>query len=112
LAGLRGLGTFGRARTWLKSGGRNLLGGRVTILGGGGITESLVRMLQPFDCHITVVRNRVRDMDGVEEVLESDRYADALPGADVVVLALALTAETEGIISRNELEMMELHAWL
>jgi phosphoglycerate dehydrogenase-like enzyme len=28
------------------------------------------------------------------------------------VLALALTPETEGMISRNELEMMDRHAWL
>ena len=29
-----------------------------------------------------------------------------------MVLALALTADTEGMISRTELEMMEPHAWL
>jgi phosphoglycerate dehydrogenase-like enzyme len=97
---------------WSGPHGTNLLGGRVTILGGGGITESLVRLLQPFDCHITVVRNRVRDMDGVDIVLEADRYADALPGADLVVLALALTPDTEGMIASGELEMMERHAWL
>jgi len=71
-----------------------------------------VRMLAPFNCHITVVRNRVAEMDGVDEVLESDRLIDALTGADVVVLALALTPETEGIISRAELEAMKDHAWI
>ena len=34
------------------------------------------------------------------------------PGADVVFLALALTPETEGIISAGELSLMERHAWL
>jgi phosphoglycerate dehydrogenase-like enzyme len=82
------------------------------VLGGGGITEALVRLLDPFDCHITVVRRMVNDMDGVDDVLEADRYADALPGADLVVLALALTAETEGIIAADELALMERHAWL
>ena len=112
LAGMRGLGTYARASEWAKPEGRNLIGARVTILGGGGITESLIRLLQPFDCRITVVRNRVAEMDGVDEVLESERYLDALPDADVVVLALALTPETEGIIGRNELEVMAEHAWL
>ena len=112
LAGMRGLGTYARASEWAKPEGRNLIGARVTILGGGGITESLIRLLQPFDCRITVVRNRVAEMDGVDEVLESERYLDALPDADVVVLALALTPETEGIIGRNELEVMADHAWL
>lgn len=112
VAGLRGLSTYARADRWTPPMGRNLLGARVTILGGGGIAESLVRLLQPWDCHITVVRRNVAHLDGVDDVLEADRYPDALPGADVVVLALALTPETEGIISASELELMEDHAWL
>ena len=112
LAGLRGLGTYARSTTWGEPLGRNLFGARVTILGGGGITESLLRLLKPFDCHVTVVRNRVQEMDGADVVVEADRYADCLPGADVVFLALPLTNETEGMISRGELEMMEPHAWI
>jgi phosphoglycerate dehydrogenase-like enzyme len=112
LAGLRGLGTYARASVWEPPQGSNLIGGRVTILGGGGVTESLVRLLQPFNCHITVVRRRAEDLDGVDDVLDADRYADALPGADVVVLALALTPETTGLIAADELALMEDHAWL
>jgi len=112
LAGLRGIGQYARSSTWTRPVGRNLLGGRVSILGGGGIAESLVRLLQPFDCHITVVRQNVRDMDGVDDVLEADRYPDALAGADLVVLALSLTPETEGIIGQGEFKLMEGHAWL
>lgn len=112
LAGLRGLGHYARERNWSKPMGTNLVGASVSILGGGGITESLIRLLQPFDCHITVVRNRVQPMDGVDDVLESDRLTDALPGADVVVLALSLTPDTEGLISADELALMESHAWL
>jgi phosphoglycerate dehydrogenase-like enzyme len=112
LAGLRGLGIYGRAQVWEPPRGSNLLGARVTILGGGGITTSLVRLLQPFDCHITVVRRRAEDLAGVDDVLDADRYADALPGADLVVLALALTPETEGLIAADELGLMEPHAWL
>jgi phosphoglycerate dehydrogenase-like enzyme len=112
LAGMRGLGTYARSSEWSKPRGRNLIGSRVTILGGGGITEELIRLLNPFDCHITVVRRHVDDMDGVDSVVESERYLDTLPGADLVVLALALTPETEGIMSRNEFEAMESHAHL
>jgi phosphoglycerate dehydrogenase-like enzyme len=112
LAGLRGLATYSRAQSWEPPQGRNLQGGRVTILGGGGITTSLVRLLQPFDCHITVVRRRAEDLPGVDDVLDADRYADALPGADVVVVALALTPETEGLIAADELALMESHTWL
>jgi phosphoglycerate dehydrogenase-like enzyme len=112
LAGTRGLGHYTRATEWSRPQGRNLLGANVTILGGGGITESLIRLLTPFDCRITVVRNRVQDMDDVDEVLEADRFIDALAGADLVVLALALTPDTEGMLGRNEFELMEDHTWV
>jgi phosphoglycerate dehydrogenase-like enzyme len=112
LAGMRHVVGYSRASEWSASVGRNLLGAHVTIAGGGGITESLVRLLTPFDCRITVVRNRVQEMDGVHDVVAADRFVDSLAGADLVVLALALTPETEGIMSRDEFEMMERHAWL
>jgi phosphoglycerate dehydrogenase-like enzyme len=112
LAGLRGLSTYSRAQSWEVPRGRNVLGARVTILGGGGIATSLVRLLQPFGCHITVVRRRAEDLAGVDDVLDADRYADALPGADLVVVALALTPETESLIAADELALMEDHAWL
>ncbi|HQZ35288.1 MAG TPA: D-isomer specific 2-hydroxyacid dehydrogenase family protein [Ilumatobacteraceae bacterium] len=112
LAGLRQLGAYARATEWKRPSGRNLIGANVTILGGGGITEHLLRLLAAFDCHVTVVRNRVADMEGADDVVEPDRYVDALAGADVVILALALTPETEGMISRSELEQMSPHAWI
>ena len=112
LAGMRNVGAYARATSWQPPVGRNLQGANVTILGGGGITESLIRLLGPFDCHLTVVRNRVQEMDGVDDVLEADRYIDAVAGADLVVLALALTPDTEGMISRSELTLMETHAWI
>jgi phosphoglycerate dehydrogenase-like enzyme len=112
VACLRNVARYGRATTWTRPAGRNLLNGRVTILGGGGITESLVRLLQPWNCRVTVVRNRSEAMDGVDEVLEADRFADALPGADLVVLALALTPATEGMFGADEFALMEDHAVL
>ena len=112
LAGLRNLNGYARAVKWGRGIGRNLLGANVTILGGGGITRSLVRLLGPFGCDITVVRNSVEEMQGVSTVLGADRLHDALPGADVVFLALPLTPETDGIIGAEELVLMENHAWI
>jgi phosphoglycerate dehydrogenase-like enzyme len=112
LAGLRNIHTYAAATSWSDESGRSLFRARVTIVGGGGIAESLIRLLQPFDCHITVVRANVDHMDGVDDVVEADHLADALPGADLVVLALALTPETEGLIGADELSLMEPHAWI
>ncbi|MCY4273605.1 MAG: D-isomer specific 2-hydroxyacid dehydrogenase family protein [bacterium] len=112
VAGLRGLGTFARARQWSPPQGRNLLGGRVTVLGGGGITEALVRLLDPWGCRITVLRRHPAPMTGVDRVVGPDRLHEALGDADAVVVALALTAETAGIIDAAALDAMAPHAWL
>ena len=112
LAGMRGVGGYARERSWAPPRGTNLYGANVTILGGGGITEALIELLQPFKSRITVVRNHVQEMRGVDEVVEADRYIDALVGADLVVVALSLTADTEGMLSANEFELMEPHAWV
>ena len=112
VAGLRNLGEYVRAGQWSDQVGRSLLDARVTILGGGGITESLVRLLLPWRCHITVVRRTTQAMDGVQQVIEAPRFAAALPAADLVVLALPLTPDTDGLIGRQELSLMEPHACL
>ena len=112
LAGMRHVGGYSRAKEWSGPVGRNLIGAAVTIVGGGGITESLVRLLQPFRCRITVVRRNIDHIDGVDTVVGTGNLVDALAGADVVFLALSLTPETTGIISRAELEVMEPHAWI
>ena len=112
LAGMRHVAAYSRASQWIGPAGRNLLGAAVTIGGGGGITESLVRLLTPFNCSITVVRRTVVDIDGVDTVVGQENLVDALVGADVVFLALSLTSETVGLIGKPELEVMEPHAWI
>ena len=112
LAGFRNLHRYAAAETWTAQAGRNLLGARVTIFGGGGIGEVLVDLLAPFRCEITVVRRRAAAMAGVARVLGPTDTIEALRGADAVVLALPLLADTVGLIGPAELEAMEPHAWL
>ena len=112
LAGLRGGARYARETSWSGPYGHNLLHGHVTIVGGGEITRVLVRLLRPFGAYLTVVRNHPEPIDGVAEVLPSARLREAVHGADLVVLALALTPETEGIVDAEVLGAMEPHAWL
>jgi phosphoglycerate dehydrogenase-like enzyme len=112
LAGLRHLMGYARADGWSAQAGTNLLGARVAILGGGGITESLLRLLGPFGCRVTVVRRHPQPMSGATDVVGDDGIDDAITGADVVVLALALTPETTGVLDRRRLELLAPHAWV
>ncbi|MEN9553124.1 MAG: hypothetical protein RLY24_719, partial [Actinomycetota bacterium] len=112
LAGMRNVANYARQEKWTGPVGRNLLNANVSIVGGGGITESLIRLLAPFNCDITVVRRNVDHIEGADTVVGIEHLVDALVGADVVFLALSLTPETKGLIGRPELEIMESHAWL
>ena len=112
LAGMRGLATYARATTWSKPEGVNLVGANVVIFGAGGITEALIPMLEPFGCRITVLRRQADPLPGAHRVVRLDQRLDVLANADLVVLALALTEETAGVIGVEELASMKPTAWI
>ena len=112
LAGLRGLPTYARTNRWGRQAGTNLLGAKVVVLGGGGIAESLLRLLGPFGCDVTVVRRTPHPMEGATRVVGDDGLDAALTGATLVVLALALTPETSGILDRRRLGLLADGAWV
>lgn len=112
LAGLRGMATYAHATTWEGPTGRNLIGARVVIVGGGGIAEALVGLLQPFRCEIVVVRRSDRPVPGATRTVPLADLDAELPVADVVVLAVALTPETDGLFDERRLRLLPGHAWL
>jgi phosphoglycerate dehydrogenase-like enzyme len=112
LAGLRLLKVRARARSWGEPAGVSLFGQPVTIVGGGGIATVLMRLLEPFRAPVTIVRRQAEPVPGAARTLVADRLAEALAGARAVVLALALTPETRGMIGAAELAAMEPYAWL
>jgi len=111
LAGFRGLNVYVGAHEWEAPVGKNLIGAKVTILGGGGITEVLLGLLAPFQCEITVVRRHDQPLDGAR-VVTTGELAASVANADAVVLALALTDETRGIVDSELLATMRSDAWL
>ncbi len=111
LAGMRGLTSYIGARSWLGPEGRNLRGANVAILGGGGITSELLKLLEPFACDTTVLRRHPAPMQGAS-VVGIAGLTGALAAADAVVVALALTPETRGIVDAAALDVMPERCWL
>ena len=112
LAGLRQLPERARRRSWGRQAGISLFEAQVTVLGGGGITQELLALLAPFGVHATVVRKSAEPLEGAERTVPSTELRSVLPSALVVFVALALTPETEHIISAPELAQMSRNAWL
>ena len=92
--------------------GRSLYGADVVIIGAGGIARELIRLLAPFDAQITVVRRRSDPVPGAARTVSSEHLAAVLPGADVLVVAAALTAGTRHLIGAPELALLPAHARL
>ena len=112
LAGLRQLRRRIEARSWGEEAGMSLYDQPVTILGGGGITASLLELLAPMRVTATVVRNRPDPVPGAARTVGTAELHSALADARVVFLTLALTPLTDRIIGTAELAAMRADAWL
>ena len=112
LAGLRQLPARARATSWGTQGVATLYDAPVVVLGGGGITASLLELLAPFRCAVTVVRRSPEQLRGSSRTVRPEQLDEVLADALVVVLALALTPETTHVISRPQLAAMSTSAWL
>jgi D-3-phosphoglycerate dehydrogenase len=93
-----------KAGGWPRSfGGVELRSRTCVIVGYGRIGRAVARRVAAFDMKVVVVDPRVPG---------SERLADALPQADFVVLACALTPETRGLVNTVNLERMKPSAFL
>lgn len=112
LAGMRNIPAYARATSWSGPVGRNLFDARITVLGGGEITRSLLPMLAPFRCQVTVLRRLAESFEGAERTGTLADLHPAIADADAVVIALALTPETRHVIDAAALDAMPEHALL
>ena len=113
LALLRVLPKRVRATSWAElQEGRSLYGLNVVIVGAGGIALELIRLLEPFGVHITIVRRSTDPVPGAERTVPSARLADVLPDADVVIVAAALTSGTRHLFGAPEFAAMKPEAYL
>lgn len=126
-----------RERTWQPLVGTELRDRTVAILGYGSIGRTLAAFLTPFGARVLAVRRRpelgtgeagapaaLDDSEGdadpdappvaprVDRLVGPDELPAVLPEADVVVLALPLTAATASLVDATFIERMKPGAWL
>ena len=112
LAAARRLPIHLRRRTWKAADEQRIKGATVLILGTGGIGSALARMLLPLGPRIIAVNRSGRPLEHADETATTDRLPDLVGDADFVVLALALTDETRGLIDESIMARMRSTAWL
>jgi len=101
VASLRGIPEFVRAQSraeWIPGFRESLANKQVLIVGYGQIGAAIEARVLPFEASVTRVARSSRD--GVHAIGE---LPDLLPDADVVVLIVPGTEETEGLFDREML---------
>ena len=106
----KNLHEYARKTKWSGPVGRYLKKSNVMILGGGGITECLLPLLAPFECVTNVIRQKNIPVAGATNTYDQNCLRDLLPETDLLILALALTDKTVGIINKETLELLPKHA--
>lgn len=105
LSSLRGIPDFVRRQDqhrWHYEWRPALADKRVAIVGYGSIGEAIERRLAPFETEVVRVARTARP--GVHAISE---LPELLPSADVVVLVLPLTTETQGLVDAEFLARMK-----
>jgi len=95
------------SREWARLPYREVMGSRWLIVGFGAIGQEVARRALGFGAHITGVRRSKAAHELADAMLTPAELRSALPDADVVVLSLPLTAETEALIDAKFLSAMK-----
>lgn len=98
--------------TWNKSGGVQLSGKTVGIIGLGHIGKELVHLLSPFNCNILV--NDIADVSEfvTENELSHVSLEDLLSNSDIISIHTPLTTRTHNMINAVSLRKMKPEAFV
>lgn len=81
----------------------DLAGQRMTIVGWGGIGQTLARYAQMLSMQVSVVRHSSAAIEGVSSTVGYAQLHEVLPRTDWLVLACPLTEQTRGLVSAAHL---------
>ena len=104
-------GDWSRSSRFAGAPNGELAGSTVAVVGMGRIGKAVARRAKAFDMRVVGVNRTVRaDEPNVDAMYGLDRLAEAVRGADFVVLGCALTDETRGLVDARVLAAMQPHA--
>jgi phosphoglycerate dehydrogenase-like enzyme len=76
------------------------------ILGLGDLGRAIARVLRPFGAHVIGVRRSAEPVPEVDRTLPVSALREALPAANILIIAASLTADTRGLIGAPELALL------
>ena len=91
---------------------QELAGKKVFLAGFGAYGREIAKRLRPFGVELTVFNRSKKDDPNVDAFLPLGELKERLPEADILVLAIALTAETRHFIDADAFARMKKGAFL
>jgi phosphoglycerate dehydrogenase-like enzyme len=102
-----------KASSWGKREAFSFYDSKVLLIGAGGISEELTKLLAPLRAEITVVRNNAElPFPGAKKVAGLEKLDSLIPEADLVIVTCALTDQTRGLINYQRLSLFKPTAYL
>jgi phosphoglycerate dehydrogenase-like enzyme len=104
-----------RSKSWGKKYADSLFDEDLLIVGGGGIAQQLVDLVEPMRTRVVVIRKRPQESFSntkFSKVLGFESLDQELTKAKFVVLACALTEETRFLFNSNRLSKMRRDSFL
>ena len=101
-----------KQRSWNRIEFQELSSKQWLIIGLGNIGREIAQRAMAFDCRVTGLRRNPTGGEETDFVITPDRLRDALPDADVVVLAVSLNEESKQLVDRCFLKQMKPSAIL
>ena len=106
--------TFQKQKQWKRSPVTEMEGKTMGIVGLGSIGREIARKAKEgYNMHVIATKKRIRGEEPfVDEILSSEQLGNLLEKSDFIVVAAALTKETEGLIGEEELMKMKDSAYI
>jgi phosphoglycerate dehydrogenase-like enzyme len=97
---------------WNEIFGTCVAGKTLGVIGVGQMGGAAAQRAKALGMRVLGVRRNARPHRYVDEMFGPDELDQVLPRADFVMVTIPLTAETENMIGRRELDLLEPHAGL
>ena len=96
-----------RDHKWEKHRGLlELYGKTVVIVGCGSVGNECAKRFKAFGCRVIGVNRTVREATDYDRIFPLGKLDEILPETDVLILAVALTRETEHLLDRRRLGLL------
>lgn len=99
-----------RRHRWQRFVGEETCGRTVSIIGIGAIGQTIASRCKAFGMYVIGVKRQVTKIPNVDEVMPVERLDDALERADIVIVTLPASAQTEKLINADRFSKMKRSA--